>query len=92
MRMRRIFFHFSWHRTGPWLRWKCAAGFRHAKLLASGFPSAISPRAIWVAHIGFDRLLDYGLKDGTAFKDAYLASRWLSFGGGNKGSAKGAKK
>ena len=28
--------------------------------------------AIWVAHIGFDRLLGYGLKYGTAFGDTHL--------------------
>jgi hypothetical protein len=28
---------------------------------------------IWVAHIGFDRLLGYGLKYSTAFKDTYLS-------------------
>jgi hypothetical protein len=27
---------------------------------------------IWVAHIGFDRLLGYGLKYPTAFKDTHL--------------------
>ena len=27
---------------------------------------------IWAAHIGFDRLLGYGLKYGTAFKDTHL--------------------
>jgi len=28
---------------------------------------------IWVAHIGFDRLLGYGLKYATAFKDTHLS-------------------
>jgi hypothetical protein len=27
---------------------------------------------IWIAHIGFDRLLGYGLKYPTAFKDTHL--------------------
>jgi hypothetical protein len=27
---------------------------------------------IWVAHIGFDRVLGYGLKYGTGFKDTHL--------------------
>jgi hypothetical protein len=27
---------------------------------------------IWLAHIGFDRLLGYGLKYPTAFKDTHL--------------------
>ena len=29
--------------------------------------------AIWIAHIGFDRLLGFGLKYGTAFKDTHLS-------------------
>jgi len=28
---------------------------------------------IWIAHIGFDRLLGYGLKYETAFKDTHLS-------------------
>jgi hypothetical protein len=28
--------------------------------------------AIWIAHIGFDRMLGYGLKYGTAFADTHL--------------------
>ena len=28
--------------------------------------------AIWVAHIGFDRMLGYGLKDATGFKHTHL--------------------
>ncbi len=28
--------------------------------------------AIWAAHIGFDRLLGYGLKYSTSFKDTHL--------------------
>jgi hypothetical protein len=28
---------------------------------------------IWAAHIGFDRMLGYGLKYDTAFKDTHLA-------------------
>jgi hypothetical protein len=36
--------------------------------------SALGPFcAIWVAHIGFDRTLGYGLKYPTAFKDTHLA-------------------
>jgi hypothetical protein len=27
---------------------------------------------IWIAHIGFDRMADYGLKYATAFKDTHL--------------------
>jgi Domain of unknown function (DUF4260) len=29
--------------------------------------------AIWVAHLGFDRMLGYGLKYPTAFQDTHLA-------------------
>jgi hypothetical protein len=30
---------------------------------------------IWAAHVGFDRLLGYGLKYGTSFGDTHLGSR-----------------
>jgi len=36
-------------------------------------PSLYPLCAIWAAHIGFDRLLGYGLKYGTAFRDTHLA-------------------
>jgi Domain of unknown function (DUF4260) len=35
-------------------------------------PSILFICTIWVAHIGFDRLLGYGLKYPTAFKDTHL--------------------
>ena len=35
-------------------------------------PSLYFITLIWVAHIGFDRLLGYGLKYPTAFKDTHL--------------------
>jgi hypothetical protein len=39
-----------------------------------GHRSSLLPLAlIWVGHIGFDRLLGYGLKYPTAFKDTDLA-------------------
>jgi len=41
------------------------AYFGHLTVL---FPLAL----IWAAHIGFDRLLGYGLKYGTGFKDTHL--------------------
>jgi hypothetical protein len=34
--------------------------------------SAIAYPLIWFAHIGFDRMLGYGLKYPTAFKDTHL--------------------
>lgn len=42
---------------------------------ASGFvfgPLAFAVAAIWVAHIGFDRMLGYGLKRETSFQDTHL--------------------
>ncbi len=36
-------------------------------------PPAVAVGVIWAAHIGFDRLLGYGLKYGTAFKDTHLS-------------------
>jgi len=36
------------------------------------WPSLSSICLIWVAHIGFDRLLGYGLKYPTQFKDSHL--------------------
>jgi hypothetical protein len=35
-------------------------------------PAVFSICVIWVAHIGFDRLLGFGLKYPTAFKDTHL--------------------
>jgi hypothetical protein len=41
-----------------------------ASLLAAGAAPALA--LIWVAHIGFDRMLGYGLKYPTAFADTHL--------------------
>jgi Domain of unknown function (DUF4260) len=35
-------------------------------------PSLLPLALIWFAHIGFDRLLGYGLKYDTGFKDTHL--------------------
>jgi hypothetical protein len=35
-------------------------------------PMLVSLALIWTAHIGFDRLLGYGLKYSTAFQDTHL--------------------
>ncbi len=47
-----------------------------AALWLAGFlahaPGVISLCLIWLAHIGFDRLLGYGLKYPSAFKDTHL--------------------
>ncbi len=39
---------------------------------ALGAPSLLPGVAIWVAHVGFDRALGYGLKYATAFGDTHL--------------------
>ena len=36
-------------------------------------PSVVAICVVWIAHIGFDRLLGYGLKYATAFKDTHLS-------------------
>ncbi len=35
-------------------------------------PIALSVALIWIAHVGFDRALGYGLKYATAFNDTHL--------------------
>lgn len=40
--------------------------------LATATPAAVSPALIWTAHIGFDRLLGYGLKYGEGFGFTHL--------------------
>ncbi len=37
-----------------------------------GLPGVLPICLIWVAHIGFDRMLGYGLKYPDAFKDTHL--------------------
>jgi hypothetical protein len=51
--------------AAPFLLW-LVVYFAHQPAL---FPICV----IWAAHIGFDRMLGYGLKYGTAFKDTHLA-------------------
>lgn len=47
-----------------------------AVLLAIGWwlgaPMAVQSALIWVAHVGFDRMLGYGLKYASAFGDTHL--------------------
>jgi hypothetical protein len=38
----------------------------------SHHPALIPIALIWAAHIGFDRLMGYGLKYGTGFKETHL--------------------
>ena len=39
---------------------------------AAGLPVLYGPALIWTAHIGFDRLLGYGLKYSSAFAETHL--------------------
>jgi len=43
-----------------------------AASVALSAPALLLGAAIWIAHIGFDRMLGYGLKYGTAFGDTHL--------------------
>jgi hypothetical protein len=38
----------------------------------AGYAAGMQIAAIWLAHIGLDRVLGYGLKYDTAFKDTHL--------------------
>lgn len=38
----------------------------------AGSPLAVSVALVWLAHIGMDRLVGYGLKYGSGFKDTHL--------------------
>lgn len=40
--------------------------------LLAGAPLAVSVALVWFAHIGMDRLVGYGLKYPTGFKDTHL--------------------
>jgi hypothetical protein len=40
--------------------------------VVAGLPIVLPGALVWVAHIGFDRALGYGLKYGTAFADTHL--------------------
>ena len=42
---------------------------------ASNAHGVLCVAAIWAAHVGFDRLLGYGLKYGTSFGDTHLGRR-----------------
>jgi len=39
---------------------------------SAGAPAAMAGALIWIAHIGFDRALGYGLKYATGFGDTHL--------------------
>lgn len=51
--------------TAPFLLW--------VVVYSAHRPSLLGLCLIWTAHIGFDRLLGYGLKYHTAFKDTHLS-------------------
>jgi Domain of unknown function (DUF4260) len=40
--------------------------------VVGGYESAVQIALIWLAHIGVDRMLGYGLKYPTGFKDTHL--------------------
>lgn len=42
---------------------------------SQGLPALIALALIWAAHIGFDRMMGYGLKYGTAFGATHLGWR-----------------
>lgn len=43
--------------------------------VAASMPLLLAGACIWTAHIGFDRLLGFGLKYATSFGDTHLGSR-----------------
>jgi hypothetical protein len=57
-------YNFGHTYTTPLLLWLTA--------YIAHIPAVVLIAVIWVAHIGFDRLLGYGLKYATAFKDTHL--------------------
>jgi hypothetical protein len=49
-----------------------------------GLPALFGPALIWAAHIGFDRVMGYGLKYRTAFGATHLGWRGKRRGAGNR--------
>ena len=41
----------------------------------AGKPASLSLSLIWIAHIGFDRMLGFGLKYPNRFQDTHLSSK-----------------
>jgi hypothetical protein len=56
-----------------WLRAEGAAVFLLATLAYAASPAIQVLPIVWIAHIGFDRLLGYGLKYRSDFKDTISA-------------------
>ncbi len=40
--------------------------------LLAGMPALIAAGAVWIAHVGADRALGYGLKESSGFHDTHL--------------------
>ena len=49
-----------------------APGLLAALGLLSGSPPVVSVALVWFAHIGFDRMVGFGLKYPTGFSDTHL--------------------
>ena len=47
----------------------------------AGRPAILAVALIWVAHIGFDRALGFGLKYPTGFGDTHLGRSAVAYGG-----------
>lgn len=54
---------------------------------AAGRVEFLPAATIWIAHIGFDRMLGYGLKYDTAFGDTHLGRIGRGRGGGRHGQS-----
>ena len=46
--------------------------------VADSIPMLLGIACVWIAHIGFDRMLGYGLKYATGFGDTHLGRRGAS--------------
>jgi Domain of unknown function (DUF4260) len=46
--------------------------------VAESIPMLLGIACVWIAHIGFDRMLGYGLKYATGFGDTHLGRRGAS--------------
>ena len=66
--------------VGPWFGAAAYNAFHAYPLPAAlgifgmlaGAPLAVSVALVWFAHIGMDRIMGYGLKYSTGFKDTHL--------------------
>ena len=60
-----VVYNIGYNYFAPFLLW--------ALVYILDWPSISPTCVIWIAHIGFDRLLGFGLKYTTAFKDTHLS-------------------